>query len=235
MGFDWWVADLWQQSPVLLVSWIVWVIGSIVLHELAHGWTAIRCGDDTPIHTGHMTWNPLVHMGQVSLIMFALVGIAWGLMPVNPSNFRGRYDNAKVALAGPMMNLFLALAAAALYVVVRGFGGGAWVAGVALSEPLYSNLSAFFTLGVMLNIVLFVLNMAPIPPLDGWRILSNFSPAYERIWSQENAQMIALFAFMALFWFGAPYVWDLGYAVTGRVLLWGVQTLAPGSAIPQGI
>src|SRR5262249_8984123 len=111
MGFNWWVAEIWNQSPVLLVSWIVWVIGSIVLHELAHGWAALWCGDRTPIETGHMTWNPLVHMGQMSLLMFALVGIAWGQMPVDPSRFRGRYDDAKVALAGPLMNLALAITA----------------------------------------------------------------------------------------------------------------------------
>ena len=59
---DWWVAELLRDSPMLLASWVVWVIGSIVLHELAHGWAAIRQGDDTPRALGHMTWNPIVHM-----------------------------------------------------------------------------------------------------------------------------------------------------------------------------
>ncbi|HBS28903.1 MAG TPA: site-2 protease family protein, partial [Phycisphaerales bacterium] len=54
----WWIAALLQSNPALLVSWVVWVIGSIVLHELAHGWAAIAQGDRTPIETGHMTWNP---------------------------------------------------------------------------------------------------------------------------------------------------------------------------------
>ena len=70
----WWVSDYYQHDPMLLVSWIFWVVASIALHELAHGYVAIRCGDDTPYHSGHMTWNPLVHMGQTALIMFALFG-----------------------------------------------------------------------------------------------------------------------------------------------------------------
>lgn len=74
----WWVATIWETSPFLLLGWIVWVIGSITLHELAHGWAAIRCGDRTPIETGHMTANPIVHMGPMSLIVFGLFGIAWG-------------------------------------------------------------------------------------------------------------------------------------------------------------
>ena len=79
----WWVTDALSVSPVLLISWVVWVIGSIVLHELAHGWAAISRGDRTPIERGHMTWNPLIHMGGMSLLVFAVVGIAWGMMPVN--------------------------------------------------------------------------------------------------------------------------------------------------------
>ncbi|VAX40844.1 hypothetical protein MNBD_PLANCTO03-1356, partial [hydrothermal vent metagenome] len=88
MGGGWWVEVYWQQDKVLLVSWVFWLFVSIVLHELAHGFAAIRCGDRTPIELGHMTPNPLVHMGPASLIAFALFGLAWGSMPVNPSRFR---------------------------------------------------------------------------------------------------------------------------------------------------
>ena len=84
----WWMADLWQQNPMLLCSWVFWVILSICLHELGHGYAAIKCGDDTPRLSGHMTLNPIVHMGVPSLVMFAIVGIAWGMMPVDPSRFR---------------------------------------------------------------------------------------------------------------------------------------------------
>lgn len=62
----------------MVAGYALIVIFSITLHELAHGWAAIWQGDRTPIETGHMTWNPLVHMGWASLLMFAIVGIAWG-------------------------------------------------------------------------------------------------------------------------------------------------------------
>ena len=69
------------------------VVISIVLHELAHGWAAIWQGDDTPKQAGHMTPDPMVHMGGMSLLMLALVGMAFGAMPVNPRNFRSRYGD----------------------------------------------------------------------------------------------------------------------------------------------
>jgi Zn-dependent protease len=235
MGMNWWVADAWNHSPVLLVSWVVWVIGSIVLHELAHGWAAIWCGDRTPIETGHMTWNPLVHMGQMSLIMFAAVGIAWGQMPVDPSRFRGRYDDAKVALAGPMMNLLLAAFALVCYVVVLGIGGGAWISGVRMSEPLYSNVELFFRLGVLLNTLLMLFNLVPIPPLDGSRIVSDIVPAYRDLWRQEQMRTAGLVAFIALFYFGSDYIWSFAAHVAGSAIGWSVKMFAHGSAWPQGI
>ncbi len=67
----WWVHDLYQQGrTVELISWTFWVIFSITLHELAHGWTAILQGYDTTRRLNRMTLNPFVHMGGMSLIMF---------------------------------------------------------------------------------------------------------------------------------------------------------------------
>lgn len=110
---SWWVTSV-LDSPgggILLFSWVVWVIGSIVLHELGHGWAAIACGDDTPRRERHMTLNPLVHMGWPSLLLFAILGMAYGRMPVNPANFKSPWDDVIVALAGPMMNVLLAVGA----------------------------------------------------------------------------------------------------------------------------
>jgi len=207
----WWVAELWQQNRVLLVSWVVWVIGSIVLHELAHGWAAILAGDRTPIETGHMTWNPLVHMGQASLLMFAIVGIAWGQMPVDRSRFRGRYDDAFVALAGPMMNLLLfcvALVAAAAVVVYKR----------ALGDPLAPNLFMFFLSGAFLNLALLVFNLLPVPPLDGSRVIASFVPAYGRLLSGPNAPAIVSVGLIAVFLFGGKWAFGLADQVTTDAL-----------------
>jgi Zn-dependent protease len=203
----WWVAREWEESPVSLVSWVVWVIGSIVLHELAHGWAAIRAGDRTPIDSGHMTWNPLVHMGQTSLIMFALVGIAWGAMPVDPSRFRGRYDDAKVAFAGPAMNLVL-FGIAILAAV------GAFIFEPRLGDPLGHNVFVFCITGAYLNLALMFLNLLPVPPLDGSRILGSFVPGFNRFWTGEQAPIIGLVAFIAVFFFGGRYVFGAAQYVT---------------------
>ena len=104
---QWWMHAVYDSGGLAAVlGWVFWVIFSICLHELAHGWAAIWQGDRTPRETGHMTMNPMVHMGGASLIVFALVGIAWGLMPTDPSRYRwGRRGRIAVAAAGPLMNL----------------------------------------------------------------------------------------------------------------------------------
>ncbi len=96
------------DQRLFYVSWVITVIFSITLHELAHGLMALRRGDHTPVELGHMTINPLVHMGPFSLAALFFLGIAWGAMPVNPSRLRGKYGEALVALAGPVTNLLLA-------------------------------------------------------------------------------------------------------------------------------
>ncbi len=212
MGSRWWVAEAWASSPMFLFEWVFWVIFSITLHELGHGWAAIRAGDRTPIELGHMTWNPLVHMGQMSLLMFAIVGIAWGAMPVNPSRFRGRWDDAIVALAGPAMNLLLALACVIVASLWNAF---------ALSrvpEHVASNVDLLFTWGAVLNFVLLFFNLIPVPPLDGSRVAATFFPSYDRVLGTEQGRMIALFAFIALFWFGGEYLFAGAAFATGTLM-----------------
>src|SRR5262245_1604740 len=166
MPSSWWVTDILEiGGPVLLFSWVVWVVGSICLHELSHGWTAIRHGDRTPIEMGHMTANPFVHMGPMSLLMFALVGIAWGLMPVNPTRMRGRYAEAKVAAAGPLMNITLALLAVAGAVATKGIAQGHDLSHGLRAMDTLDNFYLFFKVGVMLNLMLALYNLVPVPPL----------------------------------------------------------------------
>lgn len=207
----WWVADLYHSNPAALISWVVWVIGSITLHELAHGVAAIRCGDRTPIETGHMTWNPIVHMGQTSLIIFAVIGIAWGMMPVNPSRFRKKYDDALVSFAGPAMNVVLAafcLVAGALWIRFGGFA----------SAALHDNLFTFFRLGAALNIVLAALNLLPIPPLDGSHILASFSWRYRQFLMKPESRVISMIAFVMIFLLGGQYIFGFAFSATDQAI-----------------
>ena len=71
-------------NPIFFFRYVVIIIISISLHELAHGFAAINQGDDTPEKTGHITLNPVVHMGVGSIIFLCIAGISWGQMPINP-------------------------------------------------------------------------------------------------------------------------------------------------------
>jgi len=211
----WWVTDVLKYGGyIYLFSWIFWVLLSICLHELAHGWAAIRQGDDTPIALGHMNLNPLVHMGQMSLLMFAIIGIAWGAMPVNPSRFRdGRFGDAKVAAAGPAMNLLLAL------MTLTGLGmlAGMTAGKDAATSTFVVNFGTFLWVGGRLNLALMILNLLPIPPLDGSTIVRSLVPATEQFYLREGIDRIGLVMLIAVFWFGGRYLW---FAAETAAMLW---------------
>ena len=188
----WWVADLWQRGEtVLLMSWLFWVIASIVLHELGHGIAALWEGDTTPRDTGHMTINPIVHMGWFSIIALLIMGIAWGLMPVNPSRFRhGRRGWAVVAAAGPTVNLLLSGLCIVLCALVIRYAN--------FAEPLSGNLETFLVVGGCLNIYLMIFNLMPVPPLDGSMILSGFSNTALRFFSKPGVQQFGVLALLLI-------------------------------------
>ncbi len=140
------------------------VIPSICLHEYFHAQVAFWCGDDTAAHYGHLTLNPLRQMGWISLIMFFVIGIAWGMVPVDRRRL-SKKQAALVSFAGPSMNLLLAVLSWSACIFLPGL-----VNAGRIPQLLYVYI---FFLG-MYNIVLFVINMLPIPGLDGWGILSEF-------------------------------------------------------------
>lgn len=178
------------KDPQFYFMVVITVIVSVVLHELAHGIVAIWQGDDTPIHTGHMTLNPYVHMGWMSLIMAFVFGLAWGAMPVNPSRFRSRYGDAMVSFAGPLTNLLIALITASVYgFLIR--------RGIDSENQTMRSVQMFLGIAAVYNIALAIFNLLPVPPLDGSSVLANFSYGYSR-WLQENAHatpmmMVGLF------------------------------------------
>jgi len=212
----WWVTGVLNQpnGQVILVSWIVWVVLSITLHELAHGWAAIYEGDETPRELGHMTPNPLVHMGLFSFVALAVIGIAWGQMPVNPDRMRRRYSDALVAVAGPAMNLALAVLATLLL--------WAWAAAgpsVTSNPVLQTNMREFLAIGVWLNIILMIFNLAPAPPLDGSRIIASFNAGYRRLFFEsENGRWLGLGLFVIVFITADDLLFPLGSFISGTMI-----------------
>lgn len=214
----WWVTDVLNSAgPMVLIAWVFWVIFSICLHELGHGWAAIRHGDRTPIETGHMTWNPLVHMGQMSLLMFAIVGIAWGAMPVNPSRMRGRHADAIVSAAGPAMNVGLFLVAslgAALVLRYTNATGYSEFDRMVDADQVWVNVHSFFQIGAFLNVALLFLNLLPVMPLDGGRLAAHFIPAYRRLWAGPNAGIYMVVALIAVIFLAGRYLFPLALDLT---------------------
>ena len=211
----WWVHNLYEAAGVAAVAtWVIWVIGSIVLHELAHGWAALWQGDSTPRDLERMTINPWVHMGPFALLMFALIGITWGVMPTDPSRYRwGRRGRVVVSAAGPAMNLllaFISLTILGIYAGVKGVSPGSFRV---LSDD---RVVMFFFTGGFLNLALAILNLLPVPPLDGSGILSGLSRRWYG-WSQNpQVALFGMLALMVLIFMGG----------LGSVLFGGAATVA---------
>lgn len=188
-------------SPVYALRFMVIIIGSICLHELGHGAAAIAQGDSTPEDTGHMTLNPIVHMGWPSLITLCLVGMAWGQMPVNPSRFKdGSTGRILVAAAGPMTNFALA---ALCILVINLFSSS--------ENPIIS--LEFFYLAALINLGLGLFNLIPIPPLDGFTVFSEYFPSFQKVRNHQGASVILVVLFITgalrFIWTGASLILEM--------------------------
>lgn len=165
------------------------LIFAITLHEAAHGWVAMKFGDTTALMMGRVTLNPAKHIDPIGTILLPLIMLFFSNfifgyakpVPVNWQHLKNpRRDMALVALAGPGANLLMALLWAAIarltYTPIDPNSG--------ITALLFLHLVAIF--GIHINILLMILNLIPIPPLDGSRVVSSLLPpkaaiAYERI------------------------------------------------------
>lgn len=187
------------EDPIYYVCVLLTVIFSICIHELAHGIVAIRLGDRTPIELDRMTMDPLVHMGPMSLILLAIVGIAWGSMPINPTRLRGKYGEALVALAGPVSNFILALIGLTLLGLYTRFIPP-------FSGMTHDVLVVFLMVFGIWNIVLGLFNLLPVPPLDGSRIAANLLPGVADVMRSAAAGGGAIVAFILVFTFAGRII-----------------------------
>lgn len=163
------------------------IMGAIALHEYAHALAADLQGDRLPRALGRVTLNPAKHLDPLGTILIFLVGFGWG----KPVEFRPqalasqRFGAAIVALAGPLMNLVLAIAAAFLLTVAP--------AGV-----VSVGLEYFFSI----NLLLAVFNLLPLPPLDGSRLLTIFLPPSKQnvIYFLDRYGILILLALLLFGW-----------------------------------
>ncbi len=200
----------------ILIGFLI-LIYSIILHEIAHGWVADKLGDPTARLSGRLTLNPLPHIDPLmsillpALLFFSGSPVIFGSakpVPIDPFNLReGRKDIGLVGLAGPATNLGLAVLAALVFKLILLSSGG----GIFFLLPLLK-IIAFY------NLALAALNLIPIPPLDGSRILSAVLPAeYAGIFNQLESVGIFLLYFLLFFPLGG---FSLGRLIFGLVSLW---------------
>jgi len=166
--------DLVQKIAI----WALPVLFAITLHEVAHGWAALKLGDPTAKMLGRLSLNPIKHidpMGTVvvPLVMLLLPGgflFGWAKpVPVSYANLRNpKRDSALVAAAGPLANLAMALLWALFIKLVPLIPG--------LTPGPMMGLTLMGQAGIVINVVLMVLNLLPLPPLDGGRVLMGLVP-----------------------------------------------------------
>ncbi|WP_028549205.1 site-2 protease family protein [Paenibacillus sp. UNC451MF] len=158
-----------EQLPFVF---IVLLIG-FTIHEFAHAFFADRFGDPTPRSMGRLTLNPRVHLDWLGMIFFLIIGIGWAKpVLVNRSRFKSpRLMGIIVSIAGPLSNLVLAFISLIVFYLLMKFHALDNVSnGVSVAVKL------FFNLMILQNIFLFILNLLPLPPLDGYRIVEDLLP-----------------------------------------------------------
>jgi Zn-dependent protease len=185
-----------------IVIWVLPVVFAITVHEVAHGWVAKKYGDNTAFILGRLTLNPIKHIdlfGTIilpGLLLLSGTGFIFGWakpVPVDPRNFkRPLQDMAVVALAGPVSNLLMAVAWALIARLGVIIGAGF----ESISHPLiYSGVA-----GISINLVLALINLLPIPPLDGSRILTGILPSYWA-WQYNRLERYGFLILLALLYF----------------------------------
>lgn len=161
---------------------VVLVMFSAIVHEVAHGWMALKCGDATAKEAGRLTLDPRAHLdgfGSVALplIMAAMGGPVFAFakpVPYNPNRLKNpSRDEALVALAGPVSNILQALLGTALVYAVWNWGYAAYAAGTLGYEPLFWLMQTTTTY-VYVNLTLAFFNLVPLPPLDGSKLIMPF-------------------------------------------------------------
>jgi Zn-dependent protease len=206
-----------DQNVILILFQVFALVLAFSVHECAHAWVAWRLGDPTARMLGRVTLNPLKHLDLFGSVLMPLIALVyhWPLIgwskptPVTARNFKNyKRDDILVTLAGPASNLLLATAALIVLLLIKHLVSGGAVAvftamALAMHYPGVSteNLPTLFPLALLLyfiiliNLLLFVFNLVPFPPLDGSRILRHFLP-YKALQLYDRMGMLALWIFM---------------------------------------
>jgi len=172
---------LLNLTPTTLLANAIALLIGMTLHEFAHAWVATRMGDPTPRQQGRLTLNPFVHINWIGFLMFAVIGFGMlGSTPISPRRMRNPRWGAVAALAaGPLANLLIALIFALVFRVVEPMFYAGSVPGMVMT---------ILQTIVFINVLLFLFNLIPLFPLDGWRIVEALLPVKAANWWADNRQ-----------------------------------------------
>ncbi len=196
-----------NQPIAELISRIIVVLIAMDVHEFAHAYIANRMGDTTARDMGKMSLNPLVNINWFGFAMFVFIGFGiLGSAPVNPARMRTRWGLFWAVLAGPLSNLLLAAICSIPF----------WLGLVhydfALPRQAVPTLDLLLTDAVQFNVLLFLFNLIPVFPLDGWTIVGEVLPREARaFWYRNRVTSSYLF-------FGLIFLSFVGINILGAVI-----------------
>jgi len=214
-----------NQEFVLILFQIVVLVLAFSVHESAHAYVAMRLGDPTAYMLGRVTLNPMKHLDPLGSVVVPLISLVYGgwligwakPCPVTTRNFRHvKRDDILTSLAGPASNLAMATVALVLLIVFKHAGGVPAIGAamdVARRIPDVDTTARLFPVamllyyGVTINLLLFVFNLIPIPPLDGSHVLRQFLPyRVEQVYNRVGG-----YALFAIFLFGGSFIFGTFY------------------------
>jgi Zn-dependent protease len=216
----------------LLLLTLPVLIFSIVVHEVAHGWMALKQGDQTALMLGRITMNPIPHIDPIGSLLvpgfMAMSGmgvlLGWARpVPVNPRNYRDyKRGDILVSLAGVASNLVLAFIFAFLLVGVLWLAR--WMPG---QMDVWQTMFNMFRYGVLINVLLIIFNLIPIPPLDGSHVFYYLLPPELAVRYRAIGGYGIFIVFIILMMGGFRFLWPVVNFFAGMILMFA-RVFGPG-------